>query len=148
MEQKRLEIEEIKAKIYGAFSTCSQTDVNFAMQILELILDQENGIQSKLIQYVCELWATVKSSKEIDVPEIISKAKYERMESLYGEAVDATLLAYTRKGLMEGIGNSSISIYGSLFQRILCGVAWRKKHLLYIILQLMQERHIIMLERV
>ena len=44
MEQKRLEIEEIKAKIYGAFSTCSQIDVNFAMQILELILDQENGI--------------------------------------------------------------------------------------------------------
>ncbi len=122
MEQKRLEIEEIKAKIYGAFSTCSQTDVNFAMQILELILDQENGIQSKLIQYVCELWATVKSSKEIDVPEIISKAKYERMESLYGEAVDATLQAYTRKGLMEGWNREQF--YQHLWEFISTNIMW------------------------
>ncbi len=122
MEQKRLEIEEIKAKIYGAFSTCSQTDVNFAMQILELILDQEYGIQSKLVQYVCELWSTVKSSKEIDVPEKISKAKYERMESLYGEAVDATLLSYTRKGLMERWNREQF--YNHLWEFISTNIMW------------------------
>lgn len=122
MEQERLEIEEIKAKIYGAFSTCSQIDVNFAMQILELVLDQDNEIQSKLIQYVCELWSTVKSSEEIDVPEKISKVKYERMKSLYGEAVDATLLAYTRKGLLEDWDREQF--YKHLWEFISTNIMW------------------------
>ena len=99
---KQVKPEEIKAQIYGAFSTCSQTDVNFAVQIIELIRAQEENIQSELLQYVCELWATVKSSKEIEVPEMISKVHYEKLKSLYGEMVDASLLSYTRKGLLEG----------------------------------------------
>lgn len=122
MGQNKLDVEESKAKIYGAFSACSQTDVNFALQILELILDQENVIQSKLLQYVCELWSTIKSSKEIDVPEKISKAKYEKMKSLYGEAVDAALLAYTRKGLLEGWDREQF--YSHLWEFISTNIMW------------------------
>lgn len=122
MEQNKFEMEEIKAKIYGAFSTSSPIDVNFAMQILELILDQEKEIQCKLIQYVCELWATIKSSKEIDVPEKISKAKYKKMESLYGEAVDAILSAYTRKGLLEGWDREQF--YSHLWEFISTNIMW------------------------
>lgn len=122
MEHKEFGLEEIKAKIYGAFSTCSQVDVNFAMQILELILAQEKAIQSKLLQYVCELWATVKSSKEIDVPEKISKVNYEKMKSLYGEAVDSALIAYTRKGLMEGWNREEF--YDYLWEFISTNIMW------------------------
>ncbi len=122
VEQNNLEIEEIKAKIYGAFSTSSQIDINFALQILELILEQNKEIQSKLVQYVCELWATVKSSKEIDVPEKISKAKYEKMKSLYGETVNAALLAYTRKGLLEGWDREQF--YSHLWEFISTNIMW------------------------
>ncbi|MCM1213519.1 MAG: hypothetical protein NC548_03250 [Lachnospiraceae bacterium] len=122
MEENKLEIEEIKAKIYGGFSTCSQLDVNFAMAVLELILEQKSEIQSKLMQYVCELWATIKSSEELEVPERISTAKYEKMKSLYGEAVDAALLAYTRKGLMEGWDREQF--YSHLWEFVSTNIMW------------------------
>lgn len=120
--KKEFDIEEIKAKIYGAFSTCSQTDINFALQILELVLDQEKNIQSKLVQYVCELWATVRSSNEIEVPEKISKTKYEKMKSLYGEALDAALSSYTRKGLLEGWDREQF--YDHFWEFISTNIMW------------------------
>ena len=122
MGAKKGELGEIKAKIYGAFSMCSQIDVNFAVQILELILDQEESVQSELLQYVCELWATVKSSKEIEVPEKISKVQYEKLKSLYGEMVDASLLSYTRKGLLEGWDRKTF--YSHLWQFICKNIMW------------------------
>lgn len=122
MEEKELRIEKIKAKIYGAFSTCSQTDVNFALQILELIQKQEKDIQSKLVQYVCELWATIESSKEVEVPEIISKAQYDKLVSLYGEMVDASLVSYTKKGILEGWDREQF--YSHLWNFISTNIMW------------------------
>ena len=122
MDQNKSKIEELKAKIYGAFSTCAEIDVNFAMQLLELILEQDVEIQGRLVQHVCELWATVKSSKEIDVPEKISKVNFERMKSLYGEAVDSALVAYTRKGLLEGWSREEF--YDHLWEFISTNIMW------------------------
>lgn len=102
MEQTNLtSLDNVKNKIYGAFTTCSQTDINFALQLLELICTQEEN-QSQLLQYISEIWGTVKSSKEIVVPERINKAKYNELELLYGSLVDGALNSYIRKGMIEG----------------------------------------------
>lgn len=122
MEKKLLVLEKIKAKIYGAFCTCSQTDVNFALQILELILEQEKEFQSQLLQYVCELWGTVKTSKEIEVPERITKAGYEKLKLVYGDMVDATLLSYTRRGILEGWDRQQF--YHNLWEIFSYDVMW------------------------
>lgn len=122
MGTKKVEVEKIKAKIYGGFSTCSQTDVNFALQLIELISEQEENIQSELLQYVCELWATVKSSKEIEVPEKISKVQYGKLKALYGEMVDAALLSYTRKGILEGWDRKTF--YSHLWSFLSKNIMW------------------------
>ena len=101
MNNDQNKIRDLKAQIAGAFSTCSKTDVNFALQILELVLKQEEQIQSELVQFVCEIWGTIGSSKEIEVPERISAATYEKLKSIYGEMVNAVLLSYIRKGISE-----------------------------------------------
>lgn len=119
------QFENIKAQIYGAFSTCSHADVNFALEILELTLKQPEKIQSKLIQYACELWGTVRSSKEIEVPEKISKVYYDKMKSLYGGMVDETLMAYTQKGISEGWNREQF--YEHLWKFIVTNIMWEKK---------------------
>lgn len=101
MNDDQNKIRDLKAQIAGAFSTCSKMDINFALQILELVLKQEEQIQSELVQFVCEIWGTIRSSKEIEVPERISAATYEKLKAIYGEMVNAVLLSYIRKGISE-----------------------------------------------
>ena len=122
MSDKKYVIRDIKAQIMGAFSTCSKTDINFALQILELILNQEKQIQSELLQFVCEIWGTVKSSEEIEAPEKISAATYEKLKSLYGEMVNAVLLSYIRKGISENWNREQF--YAHLWNYILTNVMW------------------------
>lgn len=113
---------EAKAKIYGAFSTCAEEGINLALQMIELILEQDTQIQSKLVQYVCELWATVKSSGEIQPPQKINKVDYDKMKSLYGETVNAALVAYTNKGLIEGWNREQF--YEQYWKFILTNAMW------------------------
>lgn len=115
-------IRDIKAQITGAFSTCSKTDINFALQILELVLNQEKRFQSQLIQFVCEIWGTIRSSKEIEVPERISAIKYEKLKSLYGETVNAALLSYIRKGISENWNREQFYVH--LWNFISTNVMW------------------------
>lgn len=123
IKKDEIKKDEIKAKIYEGFSTVSQTDVNFSLEILKLILKQDKEIQSELLQYVCELWATVKSSKETEAPEKISQASYEKMKTLYGEIVDASLLSYTRKGLLEKWDRKQF--YSHLWEFISNNIMWK-----------------------
>lgn len=95
------EIENVCAKIYGALSTAKQNDVNLALQIYELIIAQEETAQSKIFQYVCEIWGTVNSSDEIDTPVKVTTVEYEWLKMLHGEMVDAALVSYIRKGLSQ-----------------------------------------------
>ena len=96
-----MELDEVRAKIYGAFATTKRTDINFALEILELILAQDTESQSLLFQYVCEIWGTIRSSKEIEVPEKVSSVAYENLKDLHGDIVNAALVSYTRKGLIK-----------------------------------------------
>lgn len=125
MENNEHKIDNIKAKIRGAFSSSSPIDVNFSLELIELILAQEKKDQSKLVQYVCELWGTVKSSEEVPVPEKISKAEYEKLVSLYGEVVDAALVSYTRKGLSEGWDREKF--YSEFWEFISTNIMWASK---------------------
>lgn len=96
-----MELDEVKAKIYGAFATVKRTDINFALEILELILAQDFKRQSSLFQYVCEIWGTIRSSEEIDVPERVSNVAYENLKDLHGDIINTALDSYTRKGLIK-----------------------------------------------
>lgn len=122
MNKNQNTIGDIKAQIIGAFSTCSKTDVNFALQILELVLKQEEQFQSELIQFVCEIWGTIKSSKEIEVPERISAVEYEKLRSLYGEVINAVLLSYIRKGISENWNREQFYVH--LWKNISTNVMW------------------------
>lgn len=96
-----MELDEVKAKIYGAFATVKRTDINFAVEILELILEQDFESQSSLFQYVCEIWGTIRSSEEIDVREKVSNMAYENLKNLHGDIINTALESYTRKGLIK-----------------------------------------------
>ena len=122
MNDKKNVTVDVKAQIMGAFSTCSKTDINFALQILELLLNQEKQIQSDLFQFVCEIWGTVKSSEEIEVPEKISVATYEKLKSLYGDVVNQVLLSYIRKGIAENWNREQF--YEYLWNYISTNVMW------------------------
>lgn len=102
MENKELNtVEGIKARIYGAFSTCSRSDVNFALELFELLCEQ-GGNQSQFLQYICELWGTIESNKESYVPERINEAKYNELKLMYGDYVDGSLNSLIRKGIVVG----------------------------------------------
>lgn len=122
MDNNQNAIADIKAQIIGAFSTCSKADINFALQILELVLQQEEQFQSKLFQFVCEIWGTIRSSKEVEVPERISAVKYEKLKSLYGEMVDVVLSSYIRKGILENWDREQFYVH--LWNYILTNVMW------------------------
>lgn len=122
MDSNQNQIRDLNAQITGAFSTCSKTDINFALQILELILKQDKQIQSKLFQFVCEIWGTIRSSKEVEVPEKISAATYEKLKSLYGNMVNAVLLSYIRKGISENWDREQFYVH--LWNYILTNAMW------------------------
>lgn len=93
--------ENLKSKIYTAFASTAQTDVNFALELLKLILEQDTKLQGETLQYICELWGTIRTSEAVQPTEIISKVEFDKLKKLYGDIVDATLVSYISLGLLE-----------------------------------------------
>lgn len=124
MTESNNNLDILKSQIFDAFSTCSNSDINFMLELLEFVLAQDSNLQSQLVQYICELWSTVQSSNEVTVTERVTKSQYEKLKSLYGDIVDAALLSYTKKGISEGWSREEF--YFHLWNFISTNVMWEK----------------------
>lgn len=120
-----MEAIDAKELIYNAFTMTAQRNVNFVYQLTDLILEQDESVQYKLFQYVCEKWGTLESSGEIAPPEVISESKCEKYKVLYGEMVDGTLLSYIRLGLLKNWDRDEF--YKQLWMNISSNTLWTEK---------------------
>lgn len=124
MTESNNNLDALKSQIFDAFSTCSNSDINFMLELLELVLAQDSDLQSQLVQYICELWSTVQSSNAVVATERVTKSQYEKLKNLYGDIVDAALVSYTNKGISEGWSREEF--YQHLWNFISTNVMWEK----------------------
>lgn len=125
MQQVKFDLESAKNKVALAFSTVKRKDVNFAYELYDIILQQEEKNRSALFQFICELWGTVSSSEEIEAPIIINQSQYDQLELLYGEIVNATLSSYIKLAQLKAWTREEF--YSNFWKAINSNPLWENK---------------------